>query len=214
MTPADVIAQVRILVQDERAPYRYTDTVLLRFLNQTVKRMAMLRPDLFLVVRDVATVAGNVTQTLPADAIRLIEVYNIKGGNVLTEVDKDTLDQSYPGWRSAPAGLPVNYIRHVRNPNMFFLYPAPQSGVTLEVEYASTPADYTINQAMTAPPTAYMPSLIDGVVYLTQSIDDEHVSSGRAKLFLDSFGQWLSTSLQSRQITDDDSAGLDPKKVS
>ena len=67
---------------------------------------------------------------------------------------------------------------------------------------------------MTAPPTAYMPSLIDGVVYLTQSIDDEHVSSGRAKLFLDSFGQWLSTSLQSRQITDDDSAGLDPKKVS
>jgi hypothetical protein len=213
MTPADVIAQVRTLVQDEREPYRYTDTVLLRFLNQTVKRMAMLRPDLFLVVRDVETVAGTVTQTLPADAIRLIEVYSVKGGNVVTEVNKDTLDQTYPGWRSAPAGQPVNYIRHVRNPNMFFLYPAPQSGVTLEVEYAATPADYTIGQTMAAPPTAYMPSLIDGVVYLTQSIDDEHVVSGRAKLFLEAFGQGLSTSLQSRQITDDDSAGLDPKKV-
>ena len=58
MTPTDVIAQVRVLVQDEREPYRYSDTVLLRFLNQTVKRMAMLRPDLFLVVREVQTVAG------------------------------------------------------------------------------------------------------------------------------------------------------------
>jgi len=213
MTPADVIAEVRALVQDSREPYRYTDTVLLRFLNQTVKRMAMLRPDLFLVVRDVATTAEDVTQALPADAIRLVEVYNVKGGGVVTEVNKDTLDQTYPNWRSAPSGQPVNYIRHVRNPTMFFLYPAPTSGVTLVVEYAATPADYALSDTITAPSSAYLPSLVDGVVYLAQSIDDEHINSGRAKLFSDAFTSGLGINLQSQQVTDTDAGGLDPKRV-
>ena len=213
MTPADVIAEVRTLVQDSRVPYRYTDAVLLRFLNQTVKRMAMVRPDLFLVVRDVATVAGDVTQGLPADAIRLVEVYNVKGGNVVTEVNKDTLDQTYPGWRSAPSGQPVNYVRHVRNPTAFFLYPPPESGVTLVAEYAATPADYGLTDTITAPSSAYLPSLVDGVVYLSQSIDDEHINSGRAKLFSDAFTQGLGTNLQSRQVTENDASGLDPKQV-
>jgi hypothetical protein len=213
MTPADIIAEVRTLVQDSRTPYRYTDAVLLRFLNQTVKRMAMLRPDLFLVVRDVVTTPGDVTQVLPADAIRLVEVYNVKGGNVVTEVNKDTLDQTYPGWRSAPSGQPVNYIRHVRNPTMFFLYPAPASGVTVVAEYAATPADYTMSDIILAPSNAYLPSLVDGVVYLAQSIDDEHISSGRAKLFSDAFTQGLGVSLQSQQVTDTDAGGLNPKQV-
>ena len=213
MTPADIIAEVRTLVQDSRTPYRYTDAVLLRFLNQTVKRMAMLRPDLFLVVRDVVTTPGDVTQVLPADAIRLVEVYNVKGGNVVTEVNKDTLDQTYPGWRSAPSGQPVNYIRHVRNPTMFFLYPAPASGVTVVAEYAATPVDYTMSDTILAPSNAYLPSLVDGVVYLAQSIDDEHISSGRAKLFSDAFTQGLGVSLQSQQVTDTDAGGLNPKQV-
>lgn len=213
MTPVDVIAQVRVLVQDELAPYRYSDTVLLRFLNQTVKRMAMLRPDLFVVVQGVTVTPGTVTQTLPANAVRLIEVYNVQGGNVVTEVNKDTLDQTYPGWRSAPAGQPVNYIRHVRNPNMFFLYPAPESGVVLVVEYAAVPADYALTDTITAPSSAYMPLLVDGIVYLAQSIDDEHVNSGRAKLFADTFAQGLEASMRAHTLTDTDAGSLDPRQV-
>jgi len=213
MTPTDVIAQVRVLVQDEREPYRYSDTVLLRFLNQTVKRMAMLRPDLFLVVREVQTVAGAATQTLPQDAVRLVEVYNVSGGNVVTEVNKDTLDQTFPGWRSATPGKPVNYIRHVRNPTMFFLYPAPEAGVSVVAEYAAVPADYGLTDTITAPSTAYTPSLVDGIVYLAQSIDDEHVNSGRAKLFADTFAQSLDTGLRTQPVTDTDAGALDPRQV-
>lgn len=213
MTPADVITQVRVLVQDERTPYRYSDAVLLRFLNQTVKRMAMIRPDLFFVVREVQTSPGSVTQTLPADAIRLVEVYNVLGGDVVTEVNKDTLDQTLPGWRSASPGQPVNYVRHVRNPTAFFLYPAPAAGVTVVTEYAAVPADYTMSDTILAPSSAYLPSLVDGVVYLAQSIDDEHISSGRAKLFSDAFTQGLGVNLQSQQVTDTDAGGLNPKQV-
>jgi hypothetical protein len=213
MTPAAVIAQVRTLVQDEYQPYRYTDAVLLRFLNQTVKRMAMLRPDLFLTIGDVATVPETPNQSLPANAIRLVEVYNVKGGDVVTEVNKDALDQTYPGWRSAAPGVPVNYIRHVRNPTMFFLYPPPEEGVVLVAEYAAAPADYTLNQTITAPSDAYIPTLVDGIVFLAQSIDDEHINSGRAKLFADSFAGALDASMKVQQLTDTDAGSLDPRQV-
>jgi hypothetical protein len=54
---------------------------------------------------------------------------------------------------------------------------------------------------------------VDGVVFLAESIDNEHVNSGRAKLFQDSFVQGLGVSLQSRTITDTETGGQDPRQV-
>ena len=80
-------------------------------------------------------------------------------------------------------------------------------------EYAQTPPDYTLNQAITFPIDAYFPALVDGVVFLAESIDNEHVNSNRAKLFQDSFVQGLGVSLQSRTITDTEASGQDPRQV-
>ena len=213
MTPAEVISEARRLINDSRTPQRYSDTDMLGFVNQTLKRMAMYRPDLFLQIGEVSTAAGTTVQSMPSDSIRLVEVFGVKDGNAITEVDRDTFDQTYPDWRNEPAGQPVNFMRHVRNPNTYFLYPRPTSGVVLLVEYAKVPADYTINDPIAAPIDAYFPAAVDGTVYLAESVDDEHVNSGRAKLFLDSFTQSLGVSLQSREITDSDDAGLDPRRI-
>lgn len=214
MTPAEIITEARRLINDDRVPFRYSDTDMLGFVNQTLKRMAMFRPDLFLQIGDVSTTPNTTVQSMPADSIRLVEIFGIKDGNTITEVDRDTFDQTYPGWRSETAGTPVNFMRHVRNPNVYFLYPRPTSGVILLAEYAKVPTDYTLNDPITAPIDAYFPTLVDGVVYLAESVDDEHVNSGRAKLFLDSFTQALGVSLQSRDLTDSDEAGLDPRRIS
>lgn len=214
MTPSDIIAETRRVINDSRAPQRFTDSELLGFVNQTLKRMAMYRPDLFLQIGDVSTTANTTVQTMPADSIRLVEIFGIKDGDTITEVDRDTFDQTYPGWRSEAAGTPVNFMRHVRNPNVYFLYPRPTSGIILLAEYAKVPSDYTAGETITAPIDAYLPVLVDGTVFLAESVDDEHVNSGRAKLFLDSFTQALGVSLQSRELTDSDDAGLDPRRVS
>jgi hypothetical protein len=213
MTPNEVITEVRRIIQDTREPYRYSDAVLLGFVNQTLKRMVMLRPDLFAVIGDFTTAAGTVLQNCPADSTRLIEIFQVKNGNAVTEVSRSTLDRTVPGWLNETPGQPVNFMRHVRNPNRFFVYPAPAAGVVLVGEYAQTPPDYTINQEVTFPTDTYFPAVIDGTVFLAESIDNEHVSSGRAKLFQESFVQALGVSLQSRTLTDTPSAGLDPKEV-
>jgi len=213
MTPNEVITEVRRLIQDTKTPFRYSDTVLLGFVNQTLKRMVMLRPDLFAVIADFSTTANTVLQSCPADSTRLIEIFQVKDGDAVTEADRETLDRTAPGWVRETPGQPVNFMRHVRNPNRFFVSPRPAAGVVLVGEYAQTPPDYTLDQEITFPTDAYFPTTVDGVVFLAESIDNEHVNSGRAKLFQDSFVQGLGVSLQSRTITDTEAGGQDPRQV-
>jgi len=213
MTPAEVISEARILINDTRAPQRYSDDDMLGFVNQTLKRAAMYRPDLFLQLGDISTTADTTVQTMPADSLRLVEIFGIKDGDTITEADREVFDQTYPGWRSEAAAQPINFMRHVRNPNVYFLYPRPVSGVILLAEYAKVPTDYALSDPITAPIDAYFPTIVDGTVYLAESVDDEHVNSGRAKLFLDAFTQGLGVSLQSREITDSEEAALDPRSI-
>lgn len=213
MTPADIITEARTLIQDSRTPYRYSDTVMLNFVNQTLKRMSILRPDLFSIIGDIPTTANTVIQSCPADSLRLVEIFQIKNGDAVTEVNREVLDQMSPGWVNEAAGTPLNFMRHVRNPNKFFLYPRPTAGVILVGEYAQVPPNYILNQTIAALPDAYLPVAADGVVFLAESVDNEHVNSGRAKLFQDSFNQTLAAGLQTRTITDTEEGGMDPKQV-
>ena len=208
MTPTDIIVECRRLLNDTLTPYRYSDAMLLGYVNQIFKRTAVLRPDLFGETGDIAVAANTTLQSLPADAHRLIDIFQVKDGDTVTEVDRETMSRNYPSWMSDAAGTPVNFMRHVRNPTKFFLYPKPVVGTVLVGEYAKAPADYTINQSILQPPSSFFGALVDGVVFLASSVDDEHVNSGRAKMFLDSFTQQLGVSLQNRALNDSKIAGL------
>jgi hypothetical protein len=213
MTPAEVITEVRRIVQDQSVPYRYSDAVLLGYVNQTLKRMAVVRPDLFSDIVDIPTAPDTAVQSLPADAIRLLDIFQVKGGPAINEVDRETMNRNYPGWMAEASSVPVNFMRHVKNPDRFFLYPPPVAGTVLVGEYAKTPPDYALDDAIAVLSDVYFPVIVDGTVFLAESIDDEHVQSGRAKLFYDSFAQMLTTSLQSRKVTDTKGAGLDRGEV-
>jgi len=69
-----------------------------------------------------------------------------------------------------------------------------------------TPPVYTIDQPISVLSDSYFSVMVDGVVFLAESVDNEYVSSNRAKLFQDSFLQSLGVSLQSRNLIDSESA--------
>lgn len=208
-----VITEVRRVLQDNTAPYRYSDTYLLGFANQALKRMAVLRPDLFAYIGAVTCTAGAVIQSAPTDSIRVMEVFQVQGGAGVTEVNRDSLDETYPGWMNDAAGPTVNWMRHVRNPNRFFIYPKAPAGQVLVVEYSQTPPDYAIDADVALLPDAYFPVVVDGTIFLAESVDNEHVNSNRAQLFQQTFTQALGVNAQSRTLTDTEEAGLDPKQV-
>ena len=209
----DVVTEVRRILQDINSPQRYSDAVLLGFANQALKRMAVLRPDLFAYIGEIPTTTGAVIQSAPSDSIRIMEIFQVKDGAGVTEVSRDTLDETYPGWMNDAAGSAVNWMRHVRNPNRFFVYPKAPSGQILIGEYAQTPPEYDGVTTVALLPDAYFPVVIDGTVFLAESVDNEHVNSNRAQLFQQSFTQALGVSAQARAITDTEEAGLPPDQV-
>lgn len=208
MTPEQVLTEVRRLIQDtDSTRYRYTDTALLGHLNQVIKRVCHVRPDLFIVHGDIPTQAGKTLQTLPDGAVRLVEIYHIKGGEAITETVRETLDETYPGWHAETAGTPNNYVRHIRNPDKYFLSPPPVAGTILVGEYVQSPPNYTSKQQIELS-DVYFPILVDGTVWLAESIDNEHINSGRAEMYKKSFYEGLGITLETRMISDAESGGM------
>lgn len=213
MKLSSVITEVRRIVQDVNAPQRYSDTMLLGFANQTLKRMAVLRPDLFAYIGEIPTTAGQVLQSAPSDSLRIMEIFQVKNGNGVIEVNRESLDQTYPQWMNEAAGPCVNWMRHTRNNNKFFIYPKAPAGQVLIAEYAQTPKSYTADEDVELLPEAFFPIVVDGTVFLTESVDNEHVNSNRAQLFQQTFTQALGVNAQSRSITDTEEAGLPKDQV-
>lgn len=213
MTPADVIADVRPLINDtDSSAYRYSDADLLRFVNDGIRRTAVARPDLFAEFGTVTCVADEVIQTAPTDSIRVMEVFRIVGGNAVYESNRETMDQNAPSWPADPSGPAVTWMRHPRSPNRFFIYPPAPTGQQLQLEYAALPPTYVLGDTIELNDT-YRSALVDCTVFLSQSIDDEHVNSGRAKMFFDSWQQALGLGAQQRVVTDTETSGLPDNEV-
>lgn len=209
----DVVTEVRRIVQDTNTPQRYSDAVLVGFANQALKRIAVLRPDLFAFIGDITTTAGAVIQSMPSDSIRLIDIYNVKNGSGITETNRESLNQAYPSWMNDAAGPAVNFMRHVRNANKFFIYPKAPADQVLVGEYAQTPPTYDGTTTVALLPDAYFPVVVDATVFITESVDNEHVNSKRAQIFQQSFTQSLGVAAQSREVTDTERGGLDEEDV-
>lgn len=213
MTPQQIIAEARDLIQDSMSPYRYSDPVMLRWVNTTFDRAAVLRPDLFGTVGDIPLVAGEVLQSCPVGAIRFMEAFYVRDGNALVETSRVELSRFMPGWMSAAPGQPVNFMRYPRNPTKFFIYPPPSGDLILVAEWAVSPPPMALTDV--APlPDAYMPIIVDGVVSAAEIVDNEHVENGRAKFFSDRFEQTLVAGLKTRELTDFESGGTEPELTS
>lgn len=206
-TPADVIVEVREQMLDtEDLPFRYSDAFILRKINQILKRMLMRRPDLFTEVATIPCVIGAL-QRAPDDSVRIMDVLGNTAGASVKEVNQDVLEMLQPAWESLPSGPAVNWMRYSRDPNRFYVYPSARAVTdTLSILYAKCPPTYGQAQAI-ALQDVYLPAVIDGTCWMLESIDAEHVESGRAAAFKESYEAMLASGLSSRALTDTDAAG-------
>ena len=210
-TVADVLLDVRELIQDTKAPYRYSDDFVIRKINRTLSRMVVLRPDLFTTVADITCVSGGL-QSAPADSVRLMDVMSTASGSAVKEVSQDVQDMMIPAWEALTPAPAVNWMRYPRDPNRFYVSPSAVPGAVLSISYAKAPAVLTSSDTVVLQ-DAYMPTVIDGTVWLMESIDAESVESGRAKMFQDSFKDQLTAGLSARRLTDSGAAALPKDEV-
>jgi hypothetical protein len=204
-TVADIVQEARELLLDETAPFRYSDAYIVRKTNQVLRRMVIIRPDLFAHVTTITTTAGSL-QACPADSVRLMDVTLNGAQRAPKEINQEVLDLMFPSWNTTVAGPTTNWMRYPRDPNRFYVYPPSVGGETLTLVYARSTPTYVIGDTV-ALQDAYFPVLLDGVCWLMESLDAEHVESGRAKMFLDAYNAALVGGLAARRITDTEDGG-------
>lgn len=203
-TSTEVLLEVRDQIFDSLEPTRYSDAFILRKMNQALRRMVTLRPDLFTEIDTITCVNGTL-QSAPTDSVRLMDVLGNTTGGVVKEINQEVLDLMAPAWESTSAGPATNWMRYQRSPNQFYVYPPANTSQTLQLAYAACPPVYAIDETITLQ-DAYMPVVIDGTCWLMESLDAEHVESGRAVMFKEMFMSALAGGLAARRITDTETA--------
>lgn len=140
MTARYFVERMLTVLQDEAA-VRWPVPECVRNLNEALLMLAVDRPDAVAVVAE-HTLSAGYRQTLPADAMGLIQVECSNEGRrrALRRVDVLQLDAVSPYWRSLPGTRePVHFMYDLREPGVFEVYPPALPGTKVTVVYPRRP---------------------------------------------------------------------------
>lgn len=188
-TPRELIQTARSIYNDaDSVLYRKDDDELLSYVNDAIREISALRPEIWNTIGDIECTEGEVEQAVTfADAQVLVDVLCIHGGSVIHFADMPVMDRFRPGWRSDDAGAAQNWMRKQGDPLRFFIWPKAPASQTIDVMYVRVPLVLTIDDPINEVPVGYHPAIVDYVVYRAESADDEHSNSGRATAHFNSF---------------------------
>lgn len=187
------LADVRDFTQDDdSAAYRVSDSTYITYANRFSRVMCHLRPDLFATIGDITCTAATVVQSAPAAAVKLIDIFQIKDGRVVTETDRASMDRYNNGWMTDTAGPAQNWIRQEKNPAKFFIYPKSPNPQTLVGEWSVLPTAYSAVGDAISLSDAYIPAMTAFLSWCALSRFEDGVNRARAaeqfQLFLQIIG--------------------------
>jgi hypothetical protein len=173
MRGQDIITRVRDLTNDDGT--KWPDTELVRWINDGCLFLAIVRPD-SCATRGPLALAAGFKQTLPAGALRLLDVlHNTTGYRAVRFVERQTLDAANPSWRAAKSSATIlNYVYDNRDPLHFDVYPPAAAGASVEARYVSKPVAITTAQLGTVdltPDDTYQDVLVNYVAFRCYSKD-------------------------------------------
>lgn len=167
--------------------------------NDAVRAIILLRPDANAMEVSFDCSAGT-KQSLPTNALRLIDVIRNSNGHVIRFTDRSVLDDSYPDWHATADATEVSaYTYDSRVPQVFFVYPGVVSGTKIDIAYSIAPVEKELADitSATAPATidvndVYANAILDYILYRCYSKDAEYsANSARAQNYLTSFRQQM-----------------------
>lgn len=199
ITVSSVVLEVSTQANDQGAvPYtRWTQAMLVQYLNDALIQIGIYRPDAFSQTFDTALVAG-AQQSLPAGFSFLKSVDSNAAasncpGSPITEANLDIL-RAFFKKPCLPQGgdafyRVVSYAYDQKNPQIFYVSPpVPDDNVGTEVTMTAvgeaqtyTTADITANTVIQMD-QKYRNAIVAWMLYKVYEIDTESVSSRQTKL--------------------------------
>lgn len=177
-TGQDLITEVRRIIHDENATFRWADAELIDYINAGQRAIVVLVPEANLVetVVDLAT-SRIARQSLPSGGIKFIKAtsnYASDGTTAqgtLRYTEKDVLDTYEPTWEYiSTKAVAANYFEHFchdrREPKAYYLYPAPAADdMRVGILYSANPTELTVVGSTVSLSDEYIESLISYMTY-------------------------------------------------
>lgn len=219
MTPADVIADARRLVSDVGASQVFPDATYQAWVGHAVARTAVMRPDLFAVTSPrtspIDLLSGTDVQEIPSNGFQLLEVVSYRPSSADTWGPiRETKYASIRG-TAALAGRYTDddrriWARHPKARKSYFVYPPPPSGAQVQLQYAQSPAPLVLDAEIPTLDAVYHPLLVYHVAATQQGTDTEPGNFQLSEMYMNWWREALAVDLQSRTITDQPDAGVQP----
>ena len=155
------------------------------------------RPDANSVTANISTVADS-RQTLPTDGAYLISVVRNEAGSkrAVRPIERHVLDSQNPDWHTVNGTTSTQtakyYVYEKDSPKVFYLYPAPQAGTNVSIQYARIPAAHTATNEVISLDDTYAGLIIDFLLYRAYSKDasvgDANLAANYGNMFYQQLG--------------------------
>lgn len=190
LTAQNIMDRASTIIQDQTNT-RWPASELLNWLNDGRRDMSVVRPDLFSTTGNVSLVAG-VRQSLPSNAIRLLDIPRNVSGAAVTVVQRGVLDQFDPNWPKSTASATVkHFMFDERAPTKFWVYPPATTSAQVEATYQQAVTDYSASTTLAAAEEFFGSALVDYLCYRAFSKDAEY--AGNAERAIAHFNQFTNS---------------------
>jgi hypothetical protein len=196
VTVQNLIDQARTILQDFDA-IRWPDTEFLGWTASAYREIVRHRPDANSVTTNIATAADS-RQMLPADGAYLISVVRNEDGSkrAVRPIERHVLDSQNPDWHTLNATASVDtakyYVYEKDSPKVFYLYPAPQAGANVSIQYARIPTAHTSVDETISLDDTYAGLIVDYLLYRAYSKDasvgDANLAANYGTMFYQQLG--------------------------
>lgn len=180
-TVASILGKVRTLVQDKTQPYRAADSEIIGWINDCIKTVVSLVPQLFIASGSHVCTDGYRQTIINTRAHAVVDVIGVP------VADLATLTQFYPGWQAATHGAIQNWMRPVNEPLSFYTYPPSDAGQDLTISFVEVPEDLTSSADFIPLPESYAPAIVSYCVAMVEAKDDESIDTNRAQQSMTDF---------------------------
>lgn len=174
MKISSIMGRVNTLLKDT-AWLRWPKSELLDYFNDAIRAIILIRPDAG-ASNEVITCVPGTKQSLPAGAIRLLDVIRLVDGRAIKPVPRDVLDTNYPDWHDT-SGAIERYIYNERIPKQFFVFPGAEGADQIDAILARVPPEVlldNIDSAVIPIDDLYVNPVIDWMMYRAFSKDAEN----------------------------------------
>lgn len=186
ITTTSIITKAQALMLDA-AGERWSQSDCLKWLNEGQRALLTYKPNAY-VKRVTVDLAAGTTQSLPADAIALINIPANASGLSVGVADLRVMDAKAPRWRQTDPEVEVRHFMYsTLDPKRYEVYPPNTGTGQVEMVHSALPPDATANGTISVD-DIYEAPLVDYIAYRGYSQDSEYTpDQSRADKHLNAF---------------------------